>query len=139
MTVKGAGIGPLSEFLHKSVNGQETLIRLMCHPNQPLCTSDGTPSTDPTAQHVHGAGDHLVHCWHVPAHQGLESHGCSDGLQPWCILHQLGPRLSWLCRSDILWLTEFSLPSFGFHQDPAVVPDSGQDFSSESHRQAAFS
>lgn len=79
----------------------------------------------------------FLHKSDVPAHRGSESHSCSSRLQPRCILHRLGPRLSWVCRSNILWLTKFSLPSFGFHQDPAVVPGSGQDFSSESCQQAS--
>ena len=88
--MQGDGIDPLSKFLRKSVNRQVTLIWLMCHHNQPLRAAGGTPSPDLTAWAVHGAGNHLVHRWHVPAHRGSESHSCSGGVQPWCILHQLG-------------------------------------------------
>lgn len=35
-------------------------------------------------------------------------------------------------QENILWLTKFSLPTFGFQQDPAVVLGSSQDFNSDS-------
>lgn len=84
---------------------QETLIRLMCHPSQLLCAAGGTPSTDWTVWHILGAGGHSVHCLHVPAYWGLESHGCSGGIRSW--LHQLGPRLSWVYRSNICGFQNF--------------------------------